>query len=1279
MPTQAHNRPHQQLHQNPLVRCPILGRSFYLHSNPSLTCYICSIIGFVHSEHFIEQSAALLEESWTSLSTSFLDVISSTPSKLATALSTSSTSSLPPDSASKGAAAPSTSNSSEALSTAQAPVAPSETPPKALNTFLNTHQTPSTPFKPSSEPKVSQILSQPPPATPTAIDASRDPLSNSQVDFEPNTGASVPTTPGVELPSDQQNSSILPDSALQVPSTSEKELNTTQNAPEETESSNNMEFDSFDEPSTSQQFLPATATEDQNSNAQEFGNWDSDPWNDDFKPSSEPSPLDAWEIDEVVAESNSAPAAHPESSDDSKSVNVDEGETVDPTEPVNELSSSSNDDTEPQTLLPDTSAQPPPTGVDASSISDTFDSEPICATEAPLEPQNTDPTTSFLDESPNISAAPSSDAVAEEAFVDSSAPTEEVVHPRLLEAAQNVSSDDVFPEASPSEPTPVIDQDDHSNEPSEGMLPISYPTPAEITTPNSEAVQLASKIETPVVLPSTPSTSDSSQIRHLQSKLDVLSRILEERERQLSSRSSTMAEVQNENAQLKSELETFRNAQAKIKDPSSSGTQLTLIDAIAEEFGERIGVMEKKYRTCLKDREKLSEQLKMSEQRLDATNTQLSAMNSELESYRTGKPVAASVAPTAPPSTPSRLLGQVLNTSMLSTPSGSNNSLIDSAFSSISSMLNSPSQPDLKQLSTPQSSVQASKLPTSTSSSDTTTDKEHSAEGAISTTTAPTLEEELRAEGLVLHEKLQHSEGIIRQLKAREKSHLAEIKQLESKVASLSLELQSHATDKQSAESESTRARESEKKLKSAMEAQKDALEIKAKQLSERMSSAETLERESSSLKAELESSWRLNESLRKELEQNKADNEQARQQLEARYQSLNLEASAAIVSKSAQQQQMLQNTIEELRAALDGNKTLKSNQEEALEARVLDLETALLSTEQHLTMSRQTAELAQSPLLKQISDLQTQLAHQQRALEVVEEAWKSRAQDLESSLTGSSQDLTNAQSQIRSAEMATHKIQAQYARLEHQHQTLQIEFDQLTLESAALESDKETLEIALDNIKASNSSLNAKLSGSNAKTEELIAEQKETISKLEAQVSALNHRISSLTTPGYSSSNFSASHSSLQSSASASPSTSRGHSPTPSLVGISSLNAPPPVSTPQKSAHTATAMETQLSLLRAEKSRAEEMLAEALHTSSKAESLEASLRAAEEEKARLQERLDAALELVTEQSERLEFSDEEVAETKQLYKQEIANLVAQLAEMQSQISQLQSSSSPSK
>lgn len=790
--------------------------------------------------------------------------------------------------------------------------------------------------------------------------------------------------------------------------------------------------------------------------------------------------------------------------------------------------------------------------------------------------------------------------------------------------------------------------------------------------PISSAEELPHTAEFPTVAKLTvpvDSNSESPQLRHLQSKLDVLTRILDERERQLAARSTTMAEVQNENAQLKAELEVFNAAHAKALKSSSNNSDASLIESLQEEFSERISSMEQKYRVALKERQKIAEQLKATTQQLEATVAQVSAMATELEGYRSGKvPQAAPSSTTPVPSTPSRLIGQVFNsTPSFGTPGGADG--IMGAFSSLSSLLASPSQSDLTQAASQQTPSRG------TTPSVTDSDRDSHNSSPRSADATPSLEEELRAEGTVLHEKVQRFEKLVRDLRAREKSHLAEIKQLEAKVASQSLELQSNVADKKSAESESSRARESEKKLKNAMEAQKDALDIKAKQLSETVTSTESLERETSSLKTELESSWRLNESLRKELEQKRVDDEQARRQLEAKYQALNLESSAAIVSKSTQQHQMLQATINELRLALDGNKTLKSTQEEALEGRVSDLETALLSAEQHLTMSRQAAELAQAPLLKQISDLQAQLAHQQRALEVVEEAWKGRAQELELSLTSSSKDLASAQSQVRSAEMSSSKLQSQYARLEHQHQTLQIEFDQVSLELSALQSDKDSLEQTIDSLQSANTSLSAKLSGSGARSEEILADQRDTISRLEGQITALNQRVSSLTTPGYSTVSLGVTQtsSSLRSSTgSTSPTASRGHSPTPSLVSMSSASllsstsqSATPVQTPQKSAHTATAMETQLALLRAEKSRIEEMLTQALHTASKSEALEASLRDAEEAKLHLQERLDAALELVAEQSERLQFSDEEVAETKQLYKEEIAHLVSQLQELQ--------------
>ena len=711
---------------------------------------------------------------------------------------------------------------------------------------------------------------------------------------------------------------------------------------------------------------------------------------------------------------------------------------------------------------------------------------------------------------------------------------------------------------------------------------------------------------------------DLAQMRHIKSKLDVLTRILEERERQLSSRSSKLTEVQNENAELRAELDVFKSAQAKTLASPNSHSKQTLIEALQEEFSERIGSMEKKYRLVLKERERLLEQVKMKSQQYEALSTQLEATKGEIATYRASDKSATlsdSQATLEPPSTPSRVL-------------------VDSAISSISSFLSPPPTPPA--------------TPTNKSPS-------------------LTLEEELRAEGLALHEKLQRYQVVVREFKAREKTHLAEIDELKAKVISLSSEVQTHSGDRNTLEIEANRAKESEKKVKMAMEAQKEALDLKAKQLAEKTATTEAFEREVAGLKSELESSWRLNESLRKEIDQKRVEEEESRQQLESRYQALHLESSAALVSKSTQQQQMLQNTIEELRNALDGNRTLKSTQEEALEARILDLESALLSAEQHLTIARQNADLSQTPLLKQISDLQSQLAHQQRALEAVEEAWKSRAQALEASLAASSQDLTNAQSQLRSAEMSSNKLQSQYARLEHQHQTLQVEFDQLSLEASAIETDKDALNQTIDSLKVDNQALNAKITTLGAKYEETISDQKATISKLESQVSTLNQRIASFTTPGYSSAslgftNLPSSH--LSSTGSTSPTSSRGHS-LASSSSSTNLSMPPSAFTPQKSAHTTNSLETQLSLLRSEKARTEEMLSQALHAASKTEALESTLHEVEEEKRRLKERLDAALELVAEQSERLQFSDEEVAETKQLYKQEIAHLVAQLQETQ--------------
>lgn len=879
-----------------------------------------------------------------------------------------------------------------------------------------------------------------------------------------------------------------------------------------------------------------------------------------------------------------------------------------------------------------------------------------------------------------------------------------------LETSQNDSIDEEKKESDLPAPQTTLEDVEKANDsatneqapitPSTPTLPPSSPDKT-VTQPSSESNETESATET--ITEATKSATNagdaSDQVRHLSSKLDVLTRVLEERERQLTARSSTMADLQNENERVKRELELFSSAHAK----ASSGASADFLEALKQEFSERIGTMETKFRSTLKEKEKLAEQLRVSKLQLDATTAQVDAMRSELDVFRSGgtplPQASASVA--APiPSTPSRFLGQILPNSPFATSSAasgaqSNSSLVDSALSSISSLL-SPSQPaadararnsvgsERTSPATPGDSMLRSPSAPDFDQGDITPRTEGSPNPSVASS-ARSLEDELRAEGTALQEKVQRYEGVIRELRSREKSRVAEISRLEAKLASTNAELQSEREEKLAAKLEAERARDSEKKTKIDMEAQKGALDLTVKQLEEKTTTSGAIEREGAGLKAELESSWRLNESLKKELEELKEQGENDKRALEERYKAQNLESSAALIAKSSQAQSLLQNTISELRTALDGKTTIKSAQEEAMEARIADLESALSAAEQHLTMARQTSDLAHTPLLKQISELQAQLSHQQRTIEAVEDAWKSRAQALETSLATANHDLQQAHSQQRAIEQSLAKIQHQYARLEHSHQTLQIEYDQAIIDVGENETERETLNKMVESLQSNNNALNAKLASQTIRLEESAAEHKEVVSKLQAQISQLNQRIASFTTPGFASSSTYQTVDgmsiplprNLSSVANIGTPGGLNLSPPPSLDSsghvLPPLASPAAAQTPQKAAHTTSALETQLALLRSEKSKLEDMLAQSLQISSQSEELAERLRISKDEQEKLQERLNTSLELVAEQSERLQYVDEEIAETKELYKAEIANLVARLEAMTQRIKELES------
>lgn len=761
------------------------------------------------------------------------------------------------------------------------------------------------------------------------------------------------------------------------------------------------------------------------------------------------------------------------------------------------------------------------------------------------------------------------------------------------------------------------------------------------------------------------SPSESPSMKHLQSKLDVLTRILDEREKQLATRSSVMADLQNENEKLKSELEAFKSAQQRMKSSNQSGSNM--IEALQTEFSERISTMETKYRATVKDRDKLAEQLKSTTKQLEGRTKQLEDMKSEMEVLGV---FDASKAPTT------------------KSTSQTNSSIVDSAFSSFSSMLLSPSQQSVSS-ATSSSSTQATSSSAGVSSmtssvlSDLLAQPSTSLEvsrkidfgvsdASVESSSASDLSSSGKQDLLSLQEKVKRYEGALRELLSREKVRSTEKAVQDELVRSMSAELEILKKEKEMNDKELVSLRESERRIRGAQESQNQALSQKVSALDSKRAECEGLDREVASLKAELESSWRLNDSLKKEVEAVRLEEEEKRKESESKIRSQNADALSSLGAKSMQQQLALQTTISELRSALDGNTKTKGTQEEAMEQRIAELERAQLVAEQLLTSARQSAELAQTPLLKQISDLQLQLTHQQRSIEAAEDAWKTRAQTLENALAAASHDLQHSQSQLRIAEQTQHKVQQQYARLEHAHQTLQIEHEHLITDTTAAETDLQQLQAAFDAAQTQLGTLNSKIAAQKMEREEIISTHTTNISKLEATIQQLQARIASLTTPGTvlspSTSN-GALESSTSLSVAQSPGASRSHSPnlfsTPSSQHLP-VNG---MSTPSSAAYHArqsmntsqTALEAQISLIRAEKTRLEELLANAVQTAATSEELEKMVETLQHDREQLQERLDAALELVAEQSERLQYVDEEIAETKQLYKDEITNLVSQL------------------
>lgn len=826
-------------------------------------------------------------------------------------------------------------------------------------------------------------------------------------------------------------------------------------------------------------------------------------------------------------------------------------------------------------------------------------------------------------------------------------------------------------ETSPSSPSIPPAEVPSPTQPSSDMAIASIEANAAPTTGPTDAVQDQPATAAP--------SSESPSIRHLQSKLDVLTRILDEREKQLTNRSSVMADLQNENEKLKSELEAFKSAQQRMKSSNQGGNNM--IEALQMEFSERISTMETKYRTTVKEKDKLAEQLKSTTKQLEGKTSQLEAMKSEMEAlgvFDASKASSSSIS------------------------SQTNSSIVDSAFSSLSSMLLSP-QPQSASLplSTPSSQPIAPTASISSTTSSVISELSLSPQPPTevsrkidfsSSSPSPSLSSKLEGlDNFSLEEKVKRYEGALRELLMRDKARASEKSSTDQQLRSLELELATLKKEKESSDKELLSLRESERRFKVAHDSQKDVLSQKISHLESKKTECESLDREVASLKAELDSSWRLNDSLKKEVDSVKLEGEERLKELESKMRSQNADALSALGAKSMQQQLALQSTISELRSALDGSSRSKGTQEEALEVRIAELERAQLVSDQLLAGARQSAELAQTPLLKQISDLQLQLTHQQRALEAAEEAWKARAQTLESALASASHDLSIAQSQLRIAEQTQHKQQQQYARLEHAHQTLQIEHEHLTVDITTAETERQQLQITIDTAQTQLGTLNTKIAAQKAERDEMLQQHANTVAKLEGNIQQLQARIAAITTPGTTNTNsggaasnntaMDTTQNSLASHLTQSPLPSRSHSPnifsTPSshhsVGGMSTPSSAAMLARQAPSNTSQTALESQITLLRAEKTRLEELLADSVQTAEASAQLERSVERLQLERTQLQERLEAALELVADQSERLQYVDEEIAETKQLYKDEIANLVSQLQLAQTKLKDAES------
>jgi len=915
----------------------------------------------------------------------------------------------------------------------------------------------------------------------------------------------------------------------------------------------------------------------------------------------------------------------------------------------------------------------------------------------------------------NVLDSPVDDVIT--STLDSSA-----LPPSAMDSAPLSTHTSTIERSSESEHVAAMSGDvlDQSSSTPLSALPSSSTLASQVESSNTHELTSSYQVSIPVksqdeaMVPSpgisrSPSASDSSSVKHLQSKLDVLTRILDERERQLASRSTVMADLQNENEKLKSELEAFKSAQTRVQRGTSGGSSsfssyqgsTNMIEALQTEFSERIAAMETKYRTTVKDRDRLLEQLKTTNQQLEVKSKQLEAMRSEMEALG--------------------VFGSSTQTSTFSSSSisNTNTSIVDSAMASLSSLLLSPQAQESTLKSniipssasssapsaSPLSAVSLSTIPVVLSDSSSSLVQSGSSSSLVKSSSSssplPSIDPSAApiegvsssslGEDRTLQEKVKRYEGALREFLSREKVRTLEKSSLDSRVSALESELDRVRREKDSSVGELEKLRESERRVRVAFESQREALSQKVSALDLKSEKCESLDREVSGLKSELESSWRVNDSLKKELVSVRSEEEERRNELETRLKSQHSEAMLSLQAKSLAQQMALQTTIAELRSALDGNTRLKSTQEEALEVRIAELESAHLQAEQLLASARQSSEVAQTPLLKQIADLQLQVAHLQRAMESAEEAWKARAQTLEHALTAASHDFSHAQSQQRIAEQTQHKLQTQYARLEHTHQTLQIEHEHLTQDLHDTEEEREKLATQLENAQTQMGTLNTRCASLKGDKEELVQRHAATVARLETQVQHLQARIQSITTPGSTSaSNAGPSSLALPSSSSSStsvdPSSSSiaSSSSSPASLSLSPManrsspNLPsnhvssssPIIIAKSSSQH---ALQSQISLLRAEKTRFEELLANQVQTSAQNEEMERNIEMLQHERTQLQERLEAALELVAEQSERLQYMDEEIAETKQLYKEEIANLVSQLQIAQTRLKDYES------